>query len=52
MSDTETRESRIEDREVVLARWQDHLKVLVREVKEWVERAGWRTRTVEKPIDD
>ena len=22
------------------------------QVKEWVERAGWRTRTIEKPIND
>jgi hypothetical protein len=48
----ETRGSQIEDPEAVLALWQDRLKSLLHEVKEWVERGGWRTRTIEKPIDD
>ena len=48
----ETRRTQIEDPEIVLAHWQDRLKNLVHEVKAWVERAGWRTRTIEKPIDD
>jgi len=52
MPDPVTRESQIENPDVVLAHWQDRLNILVHEVKEWVERAGWRTRTIEKPIDD
>ena len=52
MPDPVTRESRIENPEVVLAHWQDRLNILAHEVKEWVERAGWRTRIIEKPIDD
>ena len=52
MPDQVTRASQIEDPEVVLAHWQDRLKILVHGVKEWVERAGWRTRTIEKPIND
>jgi hypothetical protein len=47
-----TRGSQIENPEGVLARWQHRLNILVHEVKEWVERAGWRTRTIEKPIND
>jgi hypothetical protein len=52
MPDQVTRGSQIEDPKVVLAHWQDRLQVLVHDVKQWVERAGWRTRTIEKPIDD
>jgi hypothetical protein len=52
MPDAVTREPQIENSEVLLAQWQDHLKILVQQVKEWVERAGWRTRTIAKSIDD
>jgi hypothetical protein len=52
MPDQVTRASQIEDPQVVLAKWQDRLSILVHEVKEWVERAGWRTRVIEKPIND
>ena len=52
MHEPETRESRIENPAVVLAVWQDRLKILVSEVKKWVEGAGWRTRTIEKPINE
>ncbi len=52
MPDPETQQSQIENPEVVLAHWQERLKNLVHEVKEWVEGAGWRTRTIEKPIND
>ena len=45
-------ESRVEDPAAILARWQDRLKVLIREVEGWVKKAGWRTRTIEKPIND
>jgi hypothetical protein len=48
----ETRELQNENPEVVLARWQDRLKILVHKVKVWVEKAGWRTRTIEKPMND
>ena len=36
----------------MLARWQDRLKILVHKVKVWVEKAGWRTRMIEKPMND
>jgi hypothetical protein len=52
MPDQVTRASQIENPEVVLAKWQDRLSILVHEVKGWVERAGWRTRAIEKPIND
>jgi hypothetical protein len=52
MSDPVTRDSQIENPEDVLAHWQDRLNMLVHDVKEWVERAGWRTRRIEKPTDD
>jgi hypothetical protein len=52
MPEPETRGPQTEDPEAVLAHWQDRLKILVREVKEWVEKAGWRTRTIEKPLQD
>jgi hypothetical protein len=45
-------ETRLENREAVLAHWQDRLQILTDEVKAWVEKAGWRTRTIEKPIND
>ena len=48
----ETREPHNENPEVVLARWQDRLKILVHKVKVWVEKAGWRTRMIEKPMND
>ena len=52
MPEPETRGLRSEDLEAGLALWQDRLKILVRDVKGWVEKAGWRTRTIEKPIND
>ena len=52
MPEPVTRESQIENPDVLVAQWQDRLNILVREIKVWVERAGWRTRTIEKPIDD
>lgn len=52
MPDAVTRVPQIENPEVLLAHWQDRLKILVQQVKEWVERAGWRTRTIQKTIDD
>ena len=48
----ETREPHNENPEVVLACWQDRLKILVHKVKVWVEKAGWRTRMIEKPMND
>jgi hypothetical protein len=45
-------ESQVEDPAIILARWQDRLKCLIREVEGWVKKAGWRTRTIEKPIND
>jgi hypothetical protein len=52
MTDAETRVSHIENPEAILAQWQNRLINLVHEVKGWVERNGWRTRTIEKPIND
>jgi len=52
MLEPETVGPQIKNPEDVLAHWQERLKILVREVKEWVEKAGWRTRTIEKPIND
>jgi hypothetical protein len=52
MPEPETRESQTESPETVLAQWKDRLKILVDDVRAWVERAGWRTRTIEKPVDD
>lgn len=52
MPEPETQGPQLENPEAVLAQWQDRLKTLVREVKQWVEKAGWRTRTIEKPIND
>ncbi len=52
MPEKETREPQNENPEVVLAHWQDRLKILVDKVKVWVEKAGWRTRTIEKPMND
>jgi hypothetical protein len=52
MPDAVTHGPQVEDPNVVLACWRDRLNVLVDEVKEWVERAGWRTRTIEKSIND
>src|SRR4051794_28352461 len=48
----EPRGPHAEEPEAILARWQGRLKSLVNEVKVWVERAGWRTRTIEKPMND
>ena len=45
-------ETQVDDPAAILARWQDRLKVLIREVDGWVKKAGWRTRTIEKPIND
>ena len=44
--------SQAESREIVLDRWQDRLKSLISDVRGWVEKAGWRTRTVDKPVQD
>jgi hypothetical protein len=52
MPDAVTRGSQIDNPEVVLAHWQDRLRILMQAVKEWVERAGWRTRTIQKSIND
>jgi hypothetical protein len=52
MPESDTLDSQTESPEIVLARWKDRLKTLVDEVKAWVERAGWRTRTIEKPVED
>jgi hypothetical protein len=52
MPHSETQEPEIVDPKLVLAHWQDRLKDLVHEVKAWVEKAGWRTRTIEKPINE
>jgi hypothetical protein len=52
MPDAVTRGTQTEDPEVVLAHWQDRLNILLRGVKEWVERTGWRTRIIEKSIND
>jgi hypothetical protein len=52
MPDPARQESQTENNAVVLAHWQDRLNLLVHEIKEWVERAGWRTRTIQKPTDD
>ena len=52
MSDPERPESQNEDAKAVLERWQERLRILVGQVKTWVERAGWRTRIIEKPIND
>jgi hypothetical protein len=52
MPDQVTQGSEVEGPEVVVARWQERLNILVRQVKEWVEKDRWRTRIIEKPIDD
>jgi hypothetical protein len=52
MPDAATGGPQIENPEVVLAHWQDRLNILVQGVKQWAERAGWRTRTIEKSIND
>ena len=36
----------------MLAEWHGRLDALVRDVKGWVEKTGWRTRVIEKPIKD
>ena len=48
MPDSLADRSQIENADAVLAQWRERLNLLVREVKEWVEKAGWRTRTIEK----
>ena len=52
MPQPETREPQTESPEIILDRWKDRLKTLMDEVRGWVERHGWRTRTIEKPVDD
>jgi hypothetical protein len=52
MPESDTLDSQTESPEIVLARWKDRLKTLLDEVKTWVERAGWKTRTIEKPVED
>jgi hypothetical protein len=52
MSDPERPESQNEDAKAVLELWQERLRILVDQVKTWVESAGWRTRIIEKPIND
>lgn len=52
MAKPEPPESGIERPETALANWKSLLKTLVDDVKTWVEAAGWRTRTIGKPVDD
>jgi hypothetical protein len=52
MPDAATRGTQIDNPEIVLAHSQDRLKILIQGVKEWAERAGWRTRTIGKSIND
>jgi hypothetical protein len=52
MPDAVTQGPQIENPEAVLARWQDGPNIVVQEVKAWVEKAGRRTRTIEKSIND
>jgi hypothetical protein len=49
---SETQEVQREDVPAILAAWQARLKTLTSEVKGWVEKTGWRTRVIEKPIND
>ncbi len=50
MPESETMNSQAQSPELVLAHWKDRLETLIDQVKAWVERAGWRTRTIEKPV--
>jgi hypothetical protein len=52
MPNPEPAGSPMEDPVVLLAHWQDRVRILVGDVKQWVERGGWRTRTIEKPVND
>jgi hypothetical protein len=52
MSEPETRGLEVEDPKAMLAEWHDRLDALVNDVKGWVEKSGWRTRVISKPMKD
>ena len=52
MPEPETREPKVEKPEAMLAEWLDRLDALVKDVKGWVEKSGWRTRVIGKPMKD
>lgn len=52
MPEQETRGPEVQDPQVVLAEWHERLDALVKDVKGWVEKSGWRTRVISKPMKD
>jgi hypothetical protein len=52
MPEQETRELGVENPQAVLAEWHARLDALVKDVKGWVEKSGWRTRVISKPMKD
>jgi hypothetical protein len=52
MPEPEMRGPTVENPEAMLAEWLDRLDTLVKDVKGWVEKSGWRTRVIDKPMKD
>ena len=51
MATGETR-PRIDDPEAVKTEWLDRLNVLVGEVEGWARASGWRTRRIDKTVNE
>ena len=47
-----TAEPRIDDPEAVKAEWVGRLDALVRDIKNWVEASGWKTRVYRKSMKE